>query len=92
MAQLYRDVGFAPLKEKLVSFAPVRPDRLKHRYFSKAPCTMLIDEVEAIWSQIAEADGWSALHAKLADIGQMREALDFAASRWVSDPYPDVHP
>lgn len=85
-AALYRDEGFAPLKDKLISLSPVRPARLKRPYFSKAPCTMLIDEVETIWARIAEADDWSALDSKLADIAQTREALDFDASRFVADP------
>ncbi len=91
-AALYRDEGFAPSKQKLISFAPVRPERLAHPYFSKAPCTMLIDEVEAIWAGIAEADDWSALGGKLSKIGQMREALGFDASRWIYDPYADDYP
>ena len=36
---------------------------------------MLIDEVEAIWSRIAEADDWSAFEAKVAALrasGQAR--------------------
>ena len=48
---------------------------LDHPYFARSePCTMLIDEVEALWKPIAERDDWSAVHAKLRDIAQMREA------------------
>jgi len=48
---------------------------LDHPYFARnAPCTMLIDEVEALWKPIAERDDWSAVHTKLRDIAQMREA------------------
>jgi hypothetical protein len=36
---------------------------------------MLIDEVEAIWAAIAEADDWGPLHAKVAAIRHMAEAL-----------------
>jgi Zn-dependent M32 family carboxypeptidase len=35
---------------------------------------MLIDEVEAIWSPIAEADDWSAFSATLEEIAEMSEA------------------
>ena len=35
---------------------------------------MLIDEVEAIWAPIAEADDWSAFVAKLDAIALMAEA------------------
>ncbi len=48
----------------------------EHAYFRHdAPCTMLIDEVEAIWAPIAAEDDWSAFHAKLDDIALMAAAL-----------------
>lgn len=48
---------------------------LDHPYFQRAtPCTMLIDEVEAIWARIARDDDWSAFAEKLAAIASMREA------------------
>jgi uncharacterized protein YdiU (UPF0061 family) len=55
------------------------------RYFREArersganpvpPCTMLIDEVEAIWASIAEHDDWDVLHRKIREIRAMGEAL-----------------
>jgi hypothetical protein len=39
---------------------------------------MLIEDVEAIWAPIAEADDWSALAAKLADIAAMAQAYGTA--------------
>ena len=48
--------------------------RPEHPYFAGAPCTMLIDDVEAVWGPIAERDDWGAFEAKLAAIGVMREA------------------
>ncbi len=52
------------------------PDaRLDHPYFARtAPCSMLIDEVEAIWAPIAANDDWSLFHGKLKAIDEMREA------------------
>ncbi|MDP9149328.1 MAG: DUF309 domain-containing protein, partial [Myxococcota bacterium] len=45
-------------------------------YFERArPCTLLIDEVEAIWDSIAQRDDWSLFHAKIADIREMGAAL-----------------
>ena len=35
---------------------------------------MLLDEIEAIWAPIAEADDWSAFHAKLGSIATMADA------------------
>jgi len=46
-----------------------------HPHWDEAPQTMLIDEVEAIWAAIAERDDWSPLHAKLAALKRMGEAL-----------------
>ena len=51
-----------------------RKDRA-HAYWSGEPCSILIDEVEAIWSAIAERDDWAPLHAKVAAIRSMGEAL-----------------
>jgi hypothetical protein len=36
---------------------------------------MPIDEVEAIWSAIAERDDWSPFEAKIAAVRRMGEAL-----------------
>lgn len=46
-----------------------------HPYWADdAPCTMLIDEVEALWAPIADRDDWAPLHAKVAAIRRMGEA------------------
>jgi uncharacterized protein YdiU (UPF0061 family) len=56
-------------------------DRLAHPYFQRtAPHTMLIDEVEALWAPIAERDDWSLFEAKLAQLREMREAMQLTAS------------
>jgi len=63
------------VRAALDGFEPAPDARLDHPYFARErPCTMLIDEVEAIWARIAEADDWSALVAKLDEIGLMAEA------------------
>lgn len=38
-------------------------------------CSMLIDEVEAIWDAIAQNDNWDPLYAKISDIREMATAL-----------------
>ena len=50
------------------------PHRPHHAYFDGAPCTMLIEDVEALWDPIATADDWAPLRAKLEAIETMREA------------------
>jgi hypothetical protein len=65
---------FAPVRALLEGYA--RPGRPDHPYFRQdKPCSMLIDEVEAIWAPIAAADDWSLFHDKIAAIRQMGEAL-----------------
>lgn len=61
-----------PVREALAVYIPRR--HRSHPYWSAAPCSLLIDEVEAIWAAIAGRDDWAPLHAKLAAIGQLREA------------------
>jgi hypothetical protein len=47
-----------------------------HSYWSgSAPQAMLIDEVEAIWTAIAERDDWRPLAAKIAAVRVMGDAL-----------------
>ena len=47
-----------------------------HAYWSDAaPCGLLIGEIEALWSRIADADDWGPLNAKLAAIARMGEAM-----------------
>ncbi|MCH8616132.1 YdiU family protein [Sphingomonas sp. SM33] len=46
-----------------------------HPYWSDAePCSMHIDEVEEIWSAIAERDDWKPFETKVAAIHRMGEA------------------
>jgi len=76
IAEKYQGEEWQALEVQLKSHPPERPERLSHDYFAREkPCTMLIDEVEFIWSRIDEDDDWSALEAKNADIGVMRDAL-----------------
>ena len=65
--------GWEEARAALAAF-PVIGDR-SHSFWSGAPCSMLIDEVEAIWSAIDERDDWAPFHAKVTRINEMREAL-----------------
>jgi serine/tyrosine/threonine adenylyltransferase len=79
-APFYEAETFAPLRAALAEHEATAAARLDHPYFRrKAPCTMLIDEVEAIWAPIAERDDWSALRDKIAEIAQLRDAYGFAS-------------
>jgi len=47
-----------------------------HPYWSDAaPCSMHIEEVEAIWDAIATGDDWFPFEAKIAAVRRMAEAL-----------------
>jgi uncharacterized protein YdiU (UPF0061 family) len=75
----YREEAFAALERALREYEPL-PSALDHEYWSDAePCSMHIDEVEAIWSRIDEADDWAPFHAKIAAVRRMGEALAPAA-------------
>jgi serine/tyrosine/threonine adenylyltransferase len=77
-AEHYASEAFAPVRAALNGAAPADTARLDHPYFAGEPCTMLIDEVEALWAPIAERDDWSAFEAKLAAIDRMAEAYGTA--------------
>lgn len=70
----YAAPEFADFRNAVAAYEPARP--LDHPYWSDpAPCSMHIGEVEAIWARIAEDDDWSALHAKVASVRRMGEAM-----------------
>lgn len=47
--------------------------KAKSSYFqNERPCTLLIDEIEAIWKPIADSDDWSLFENKLQAIRQIR--------------------
>ncbi len=55
---------------------PTLEAALAHSYFANAaPCTILIDEMEATWSPIADRDDWSVLHEKIGGIRSAGEAM-----------------
>ncbi len=74
-ASFYDHPTFAPIRALLGEREPADPARLEHPYFAGDPCTMLIDEMEATWTPIAEDDDWSPFDAKVQDIRRMGDAL-----------------
>ena len=66
--------GFEELAALIAEREPV-PGALDHPYWSDAaPCSMHIEEVEALWAAIDEADDWSPLRAKIRAVRRMGEA------------------
>jgi serine/tyrosine/threonine adenylyltransferase len=69
-----RHEGFDELSTLLTAQVPIAGAR-DHPYWSQGePCSMHIEEVEAIWAAIAGDDDWAPLHAKLAAIRAMGDA------------------
>ncbi|MDP3674897.1 MAG: YdiU family protein [Novosphingobium sp.] len=67
--------GRAAEGELAAALASYRGDAAHAYWDGPGPQAMLIDEVEAIWSAIAERDDWAPLHAKLAALERTGEAL-----------------
>jgi serine/tyrosine/threonine adenylyltransferase len=72
----YAGPEFEAFRDSLFSHPSDAGDRLAHPYFEDdTPSTMLIDEMEALWSPIAEHDDWSVLDAGIKKIRRMGDAL-----------------
>jgi uncharacterized protein YdiU (UPF0061 family) len=77
--EAYADDAFAAFRAAIAGFEPAA-GALDHAYwYDAAPCSMHIEEVEAIWSAIDEHDDWAPLHAKVAAVRRMGEAQTGAA-------------
>ena len=74
-AALYDGPEFRVFRDMLASCEPDRPERLAHGRFGRSePEELLYDEVEALWSSIADRDDWSAFEAKVAAVREAGEA------------------
>ncbi|MFT4570325.1 MAG: hypothetical protein ACI91F_001199 [Candidatus Binatia bacterium] len=72
-AQVYAGQRARRLQEVFAAFEPADATRMDHVYFRNGtPCTLLIDEIESIWSAISESDDWTPLEQKLAAIAVMK--------------------
>jgi uncharacterized protein YdiU (UPF0061 family) len=72
----HRMEGASGELQKILQNRELDPDSSAHAYWSdEAPCSMHIDEVEAIWARIAEDDDWTAFDEKVAAIRRMADAM-----------------
>ncbi|GAB5488545.1 MAG: hypothetical protein Pars2KO_21150 [Parasphingorhabdus sp.] len=70
----YARTEFDDLREEMVSRTRTRS--LEHSFWhQEQPCSMDIEEVEAIWVEIADHDNWQPLNDKISDIRNMAQAL-----------------
>jgi uncharacterized protein YdiU (UPF0061 family) len=75
-ADKYESDSFARVAKHLERYTEAWPGRLDVGYFRNGrPCTLLIEEIESLWSDIADRDDWSTFEAKLAQIEKMRRTL-----------------
>jgi len=71
----YDGEAFEAFRRQIAGFEAA-PGAVDHPYWSgEAPCWMHIDEVEAIWARIDEADDWSPFHAKVDEVRRLGEAM-----------------
>ncbi|QCQ99737.1 protein adenylyltransferase SelO family protein [Brevundimonas sp. SGAir0440] len=79
-AKLYQGEAFDAFRFALMEHEPDRIERLEHPMFAaREPEEMLIDEVEAIWAAVADADDWAPFQAKLDRLEAARLAWGFTA-------------
>jgi uncharacterized protein YdiU (UPF0061 family) len=77
-AELYPSEPF----RELAAILDGRQRPQQHPYWSDAnPCSMHIDEVEAIWLAIAERDDWQPFDEKVTAVRRMGEAIEQDAPR-----------
>ncbi|MEH6757723.1 MAG: YdiU family protein [Parasphingorhabdus sp.] len=71
---IYESDLFVPFRQEMEKRTRARAS--SHEYWqSETPCSMHIDEVEAIWDAIAKDDDWQPLNRKVVAIRNMGKAL-----------------
>jgi serine/tyrosine/threonine adenylyltransferase len=74
-SDVYTSETFSSCVSALKSYAnPCVKDELFWQ--NNMPCSMIIDEVEAIWAPISEKDDWSALYEKIENIRLFGKSLN----------------
>jgi uncharacterized protein YdiU (UPF0061 family) len=72
-ASIYKDRAFDEFKSSLKHFEPLDTEKSKHPYFQNAkPYTLLIEEIEALWSDIATKNDWQGFEQKIQDLCSFR--------------------
>ena len=71
--QHYVGEAWNALRSLVELYQPTRPNFSSY-YDAAGPCTLLIDEIESIWSAIAHGDDWSPFAEKISRIRARGEA------------------
>ncbi|MBE7620731.1 YdiU family protein [Komagataeibacter sp. FXV2] len=75
----YESPAFQTLRKQIESHPPRAGVDVSLPYFTRDdPCAMWIETVEDIWRPIARDDDWSAFHAAMAHVAEMKAALGAA--------------
>jgi serine/tyrosine/threonine adenylyltransferase len=82
--ETYASPPFRALAAALVGRGESEPP--PHAYWhDAAPCSMLIEEVEAIWTAIATADDWRPFDAKIAAVRRVGQAMALGTPALAAD-------
>lgn len=69
----YQIQEFKNLEALLKDFEIADREKIQRPYFQQnSPCTLLIDEIEALWSPIESKNDWSSFHKKVDQIRSFR--------------------
>ncbi|MNL63100.1 hypothetical protein D3C87_1871920 [compost metagenome] len=72
-SSLYQTESFKEVRKTLENFTAADQEKTRHPYFQQSrACSLIIDELEAIWLPIAEKDDWSLFEQKLQEIRSFR--------------------
>jgi len=72
----YAEARFQPVLTAMAGWSAAHPERLSHPYFQgEQPCSLLISEVEALWSAIELGDIWAPLESKIDQIRSVGRLL-----------------
>ncbi len=75
----YKDSSFLNLRERILSRTPHNQNRLEREYFQKnSPTTLLVEDVETIWEDIAEKDNWRLFDDFINNTQEMKQAYNDA--------------
>jgi uncharacterized protein YdiU (UPF0061 family) len=78
-AHLYAGAAAAELRGWFGLYEPDRPERVDQAYFKRPePEELLYDEIETLWSDVAERDDWSAFEQKIHRIRTAGRAYGLA--------------
>lgn len=77
---VYAGEAFETFRALLDAYEPVDPGRTARACFQRSePQELLYDEIEAIWAAIDKDDDWGPFQAKIAALGEAREAYALSA-------------